>query len=87
MRVMRRKLFQKLKPEDYGVVRYAIVVYEKKPFHYRARVLSKKESLVKGYQVENIVIDYRCYLQIDLWLVVFDFTWQTETTENATKIL
>ena len=70
-----RRPYHKLNEMDYGAYHYAIVIYEKRPEQYKTQLLGAVESKQKGYNVENIVVQYKHFLQIDLWLCVIRLSW------------
>ncbi len=73
-----RKPFQIVPEENWGMVPYAIVVMQKRPEMYHARVLPREEAKKKRYAVEQVVTQYSYYLQIDLWLLVLSFKWKSK---------
>lgn len=71
-----RKLFYNYKPEDEGVYIQTIVGYRKTPWKYTTRVLLDDEEIKqKVYAVENVCVQHRYQLRIDLWVCVLDFQW------------
>lgn len=67
-----------MEEKDYGAIPYSIIVFEKIPLMYQAVVLSKEEAIKKGFQIEQVTTQYKCFLQIDLWLAVLRFNWKTK---------
>lgn len=73
-----RKLYTKMTDRDRGYVVKSIIVFEKYPYTYEAVILSDEEAKKKGYRIENIVVGYTNWLEIDLWLVVLTFNWKSK---------
>lgn len=65
-----------------GQQKWSIILFEKMPYMNHVKVLTEKEVREKGYGVENIVVQYKCFLQIDLWICVIATTWLTRLKKN-----
>lgn len=73
-----RKLYKRIREEDRGYMNWSLIVFEKQPLMYSSRVLGEKEKRQKAYEVERVTVQYQCFLQVDLWLIVFAHTWKTK---------
>lgn len=72
-----------LKERDMGCVPNAIIIFGKLPKAYGpGRVLSREESIKKGYGVEANIVQWRYSLFINLWLCTLDFRWEGKTRET-----
>lgn len=77
MEIRRRKIFKILTERDEEYEINAICFYQNYPWRYEARVLSEAEAHKNGYTVENVVMQYKRRLYLDLWLFTFYFEWFT----------
>ncbi len=62
----------KINYEGLGVKNH-IIAYGRIPVSFRHKRVTEGEGAV--YAVESIAVDYRYDLRINLWLVVFQFSW------------
>lgn len=74
-----RKIYYQIKKEDYGSYVDSIIVYEKRAVAYSTRVLKPDEVIKKGYNVETVDTHFKHFLQIDLWLIILRFNWESNT--------
>lgn len=76
-RITFKKVFQKLKEGEYH---NAVVAYNKREWLGQTRVLSEEEAKEKGYAVENVCIQHKHYLVMDLWFLTLEFAWLSPNT-------
>lgn len=69
--------------KDYGRYVRALVTYERRPYLCQSRKVEPSEQAT--YTIENIVIQYRHFLSLNLWLVVLDFSWLWPLLKNEQK--
>lgn len=70
-----KKPFKILTEKDYGYVQEVMGYFENAAYKFQAKVLSDEERRVKGYAVENMVMQYRRRLYLDLWVCIVRLDW------------
>ena len=68
-----RKPFYRLKKEDLGRITNAIVTYGRFEWKQNTRIIDTGGERVFTMDVKTA--QYKYYLRIDLWLVVFERAW------------
>ena len=68
-----RKLFKIMRDEDEGCAIYSIVKFRRLPYLWTNFPVG---DFIKGEsKSEVVVIQYKCYLEIDLWILILNFQW------------
>lgn len=72
-----RKFIHIVKEENYGTFVNAFIVFSKYAVGHKTRIVGKEEvqRIAGGGNVEIVVTQYHYRLIVDLWLLVFDFSW------------
>jgi hypothetical protein len=73
MKIQWRKIYTKM--DDYGMAYKSIILFDKRESRYEVTELTDQAAEQMGCRILRVVKEYKCYLQIDLWLFVLEFDW------------
>ena len=60
----------------------SIVAYKKTPWIIKTRPIKEDPTVTSSQTHEEVVVQYRCRLHINLWLVVMKFSWYSPAPQD-----